>query len=80
MKSLGEVPVTMGDADPVAAIEDLDRHHVQQLVDAGLARYRNERQTAWSYTLRGGYELYYLARPKIIRVAPRRGRATQAAE
>jgi len=72
MKALGATPVIMGDADPVAAIEDLDRHHVSQLVDAGLARYRNERQTSWSYTLRGGYELYYLARPKIVRVVPAR--------
>ncbi len=72
MRSLGAESVTMGDTDPVAAIEDLEREHVQKLVDAGLARYRNERQTSWSYTLRGGYEMYYLARPKIVRLAPKR--------
>ncbi len=80
MASLREDPVVMGDADPVAAIEDLERHHVQKLVDAGLARYRNDRQTSWSYTLRGGYEVYYLARPKIVRVAPDGRRAGHAAE
>lgn len=80
IQTLGLVPVVMGDADPVAAIEDLERQHVQQLVDAGLARYRNDRQTSWSYTLRGGYELYYLARPKIVRVAPGGRRAGQTAE
>jgi hypothetical protein len=60
----------MGDVDPVSAIEDLERFYVQRLVEDGLARYRNQRRTAWSYTLRGGYEIYYLAKPKIIR-APR---------
>lgn len=54
-------PVTIGDIDPVSAIEDLERQHVQQLVSAGLARYRNKTQTAWSYTLRGGYEIHSLA-------------------
>jgi hypothetical protein len=63
-------PVSMGGSDPVAVIEDLDRSLVQRLVESGLARYRNERQTSWSYTLRGGYEVYYLARPKIVRTAP----------
>jgi hypothetical protein len=72
MRSHNAGSVVMGKSDPVAAIEDLDREHVQKLVDAGLARYRNDRQTAWSYTLRGGYEVYYLARPKIVRIAPKR--------
>jgi hypothetical protein len=72
IRSHGSDPVTMGGSDPVSAIEDMEREHVRKLVNAGLARYRNERQTSWSYTLRGGYELYYLARPKIVRVAPKR--------
>lgn len=72
IRSHGASSIPMGSADPLSAVEDMEREHVQKLVDAGLARYRNERQTSWSYTLRGGYELYYLARPKIVRVAPKR--------
>jgi hypothetical protein len=57
----------IGSTNPLSVIEDLDRSRVQQLADAGLARYRDEVQISWSYTLRGACDVYYRARPRQLR-------------
>ncbi len=56
----------IGGVAPLAALEDLARAHVQQLADAGLARYHGETQRAWSYTLRGACNVYFRARPRQL--------------
>lgn len=61
-------PEPIGFANPLSVIEDLERQRVQVLVDAGMARFRGETQHAWSYTWRGAFEVYYLARPRQVRM------------
>lgn len=60
-------PELIGFADPLSVIEDMERLRVQTLADAGIARFRGETQHAWSYTWRGAFEVYYLARPRQVR-------------
>ncbi len=57
----------IGRTNPLSVIEDLERSRVHQLADAGLARYRDEVQISWSYTLRGACDVYYRARPRQLR-------------
>jgi hypothetical protein len=64
VRESGRPAERIGWADPLGVIEDLTRSHVQQLADAGLARYRGESQSAWSYSLRGVCEIMYRARPR----------------
>lgn len=61
-------PEPIGFANPLSVIEDLERQRVQALADAGIARFRGETQHAWSYTWRGAFEVYYLARPRQVRM------------
>ncbi len=72
-------PETIGVANPLSVIEDMERQRVQALADAGIARFRGETENAWSYTWRGAFEVYYLARPRQVRMW-RAGLAAQQEE
>jgi hypothetical protein len=60
-------PVAFGGSDPLGALEDLERSHVQHLVDGGFARYRDLTHNCWSYTLRGAWAICFRAHPAELR-------------
>jgi len=68
--------VEFGGADPLGALEDLERLHVQELVHAGFARFRDLTHNCWSYTFRGAWEICFRTHPAEVRA----GRASERAK